>query len=72
MDRPLTEYVLAELPPTADRYELRDLQAGSYYEVEMSARNVNGISQPEAFIFKTAEGRTRRNFKFIHIIIIVT
>ena len=64
MDRPLTEYVLAELPPTADRYELRDLQAGSYYEVEMSARNVNGISQPEAFIFKTAEGRTRRCPKY--------
>ena len=53
----MTEFVLVELPPTADRYELRNLQAGSFYEAEVTAQNVNGESPAASFIFKTADGK---------------
>ena len=56
-ERAMTEFVLVELPPTADRYELRNLQAGSFYEAEVTAQNVNGESPAASFIFKTADGK---------------
>ena len=53
----MSDFVLVELPPTADRYEFTGLSPGSYYEAELSAQNVIGQSPPSAFIFKTAQGK---------------
>ncbi|XP_021704152.1 fasciclin-2 isoform X4 [Aedes aegypti] len=47
---------LEEDIPTATHYEMRDLQADTYYRIELMAHNAIGFSRPAHLLLKTARG----------------
>lgn len=56
IERYLGDVREVQVGATSDNYVLTGLQAASYYQVEISANNRIGASEPQAFIFRTANG----------------
>lgn len=42
-------------------YEMRDLQADTYYRIELMAHNAIGFSKPAHLLLKTARGESNNN-----------
>ena len=42
----------------ATSYELTNLSPSTYYEVEVTAKNREGTSDPQGFIFVTSKGKS--------------
>ncbi|XP_060586623.1 basement membrane-specific heparan sulfate proteoglycan core protein-like isoform X4 [Ruditapes philippinarum] len=59
MERSLGDVTQVQVQSTFDNYILRNLQPASYYQVEISANNQIGASEPRAFIFRTANAGCR-------------
>lgn len=47
--------------PTATHYEMRDLQADTYYRIELMAHNAIGFSKPAHLLLKTARGESNKS-----------
>lgn len=52
--------------PTATHYEMRDLQADTYYRIELMAHNAIGYSRPAHLLLKTARGESNKSLGSIY------
>lgn len=56
LDRALSAFTTALVGPTERTYVLTNLEPATHYQVEITASNRYGQSEPQTFIFRTERG----------------
>ena len=64
----LEGFICEEIRPGQSTYQLTNLEPATYYQVNVRANNVHGLSDDSMYIFKTKSGEFQKLLPLLYII----